>query len=58
MQKLIACISHFRYVSTDMTKKRGVKTPDDGAKTPVMLALEDIGGRTGDFWKSEKVAEW
>jgi carbonyl reductase 1 len=48
----------FRYVNTDMTKGRGTKTTDQGAKTPVMLALKDIGGRTGEFWQSEKVIEW
>jgi len=46
------------YVNTDMTKGRGVKTPDQGAQTPVMLALGDIGGRSGEFWQNEKVSEW
>lgn len=46
------------YVKTDMTRGGGAKTPDQGAKTPVMLALEDIGGRTGEFWQSERVIEW
>ena len=46
------------YVKTDMTKGGGAKTPDQGAKTPVMLALDDIGGRTGEFWQSERVIEW
>lgn len=46
------------YVNTDMTKGRGTKTPDQGAKTPVMLALDDIGGRTGDFWRDERVSQW
>ena len=41
-----------------MTKGRGRKTIDQGAKTPVMLALEDIGGKTGDFWLGEEVTEW
>lgn len=34
------------------------KTPDDGAKTPVLLALGDIGGSNGQFWRDEKVMEW
>lgn len=38
------------YVKTDMTRGGGAKTPDEGAKTPVMLALQDIGGTTGEFW--------
>jgi carbonyl reductase 1 len=46
------------YVNTDMTKGRGRKTIDGGAKTPVMLALDDIGGRTGGFWENESISEW
>ncbi|KAK5125591.1 hypothetical protein LTR85_011865 [Meristemomyces frigidus] len=46
------------YVKTDMTKGGGAKTPDQGAQTPVMLALQDIGGRTGGFWQSEREIEW
>ncbi|TIA11072.1 NAD(P)-binding protein [Aureobasidium pullulans] len=46
------------YVNTDMTKGNGVKTPDQGAKTPVMLGLEDFGGSSGGFWQSEKIIEW
>lgn len=34
------------WVKTDMTKGGGTKTPDQGAVTPVMLALGDIGGKT------------
>jgi carbonyl reductase 1 len=45
-------------VNTDMTKGKGVKTVDEGAKTPVMLALGDIGGKTGGFWQSEKEVAW
>lgn len=46
------------YVKTDMTRGGGAKTPDEGAQTPVMLALQDIGGKTGGFWQSEKEIEW
>ncbi|KAF2226453.1 hypothetical protein BDZ85DRAFT_315972 [Elsinoe ampelina] len=46
------------FVNTDMTKGRGQKTPDQGALTPVMLALHDIKGKTGEFWQSEKMIEW
>jgi len=46
------------YVNTDMTKGNGVKTPDQGAKTLVMLALEGINGSSGGFWQSEKIIEW
>jgi len=46
------------YVQTDMTRGGGVKTPDQGAQTPVMLALHDIGGKSGLFFQHEKVIEW
>jgi carbonyl reductase 1 len=46
------------YVNTDMTKGNGVKTPDQGAQTPVMLAIGDISGETGKFWQSEKILQW
>lgn len=46
------------YVNTDMTKGNGVKTPDQGAKTPVLLALGDFGGKTGGFWQEEREIEW
>lgn len=46
------------YVKTDMTRGGGVKTPDEGAKTPVMLALQDIGGKTGRYWQDGVEAEW
>lgn len=46
------------FVSTDMTKGRGAKSVDEGAQTPVLLALGDIGGVNGEFWQHEKVIEW
>jgi len=46
------------YVKTDMTRGGGAKTPDQGAQTPVMLALQDVGGKTGGFWQNEKEIEW
>jgi len=46
------------YVKTDMTRGGGAKTPDEGAQTPVMLALGDIQGKNGEFWQSEKIFEW
>lgn len=46
------------WVVTDMTKGKGSKTPDQGAQTPVWLALGDVGGKTGEFWQDEKVIEW
>lgn len=46
------------YVNTDMTKQRGRLTTDEGARTPVMLALQDIKGVTGKFWANEEVTTW
>lgn len=46
------------YVKTDMTKGGGAKTPDQGAQTPVLLALQDIDGKSGTFWQHEKQIEW
>ncbi|GAM84135.1 hypothetical protein ANO11243_021270 [Dothideomycetidae sp. 11243] len=46
------------YVVTDMTKNKGAKQPDEGAMTPVLLALGDIQGSNGKFWQHEKVIEW
>lgn len=46
------------FVVTDMTKGRGAKTPDEGAQTPVLLALGNIDGKSGEFWQHEKVIEW
>lgn len=46
------------YVNTDMTKGNGTKTPDQGALTPVLLAIQDVGGKTGEFWRDERVVEW
>lgn len=46
------------YVNTDMTKGRGVKTIDQGAMTPVLLAVGDIKGSNGEFWSDERVLAW
>ncbi|KAL9122407.1 MAG: hypothetical protein Q9187_001044 [Circinaria calcarea] len=46
------------YVSTDMTKGNGAKTTDEGAQTPVLLALGNIGQQTGLFWQNEHPIEW
>ena len=46
------------YVKTDMTRGGGVKTPDEGAQTPVMLAIEELNGETGLFWRHEKHHKW
>lgn len=50
------------YVNTDMSKGNGVKSPDEGAKTPVMLGLKFLSSPEGKvldgFWQHEKVVEW
>lgn len=46
------------WVVTDMTKGKGHKTPDQGAQTPVMLAIGDVGGKSGGFWKDEREISW
>ena len=46
------------YVNTDMTKGNGTKSVDEGAETPVLLALGEIEGKTGGFWRSEELIEW
>ncbi|EJD40731.1 NAD(P)-binding protein [Auricularia subglabra TFB-10046 SS5] len=46
------------YVKTDMSKNNGYKTPDQGAETPVMLALDDIGGKSGEMWSEKAVYDW
>jgi len=42
------------WVRTDMTKGQGHKTTDEGAQTPVLLALGDIHGKFGLFWQDEQ----
>ncbi|WYZ40966.1 hypothetical protein EsH8_IV_001307 [Colletotrichum jinshuiense] len=56
--KMLVNSCHPGYVVTDMTRGGGTKTPDQGAQTPVHLALADIGGKTGEYWSDEKIARW
>ena len=46
------------YVNTDMTKGKGQKSVDEGARTPVMLAVGEVGGVTGEFWSGDRVVKW
>lgn len=46
------------YVDTSMTKHKGHLTLDEGAATPVTLALDDIGGKNGTFWERQKESQW
>lgn len=47
-----------RFTNTEMTGWKGVKTVDEGARTPVLLAMGEISGRTGGYWSKEKEVEW
>jgi carbonyl reductase 1 len=42
------------YVNTDMSSHRGYKTPDEGADTPVWLALAPPDGPSGHFFSDRK----
>lgn len=42
------------YVNTDMTSHKGVKTLEQGADTPVWLALMPPGGPTGKLFAERK----
>jgi hypothetical protein len=37
---------------------KGHKTIEQGVSTPVQLAIGDIKGVTGEFWRDGKVAPW
>ena len=43
---------------TDMTRNAGVLTIDEGASTPVFLALHDFGRLSGEFWSERKISPW
>ncbi|EJU05771.1 NADP-binding protein [Dacryopinax primogenitus] len=45
------------WVKTDMAPL-GTKTPEEGARTPVFLAIGTIGGKTGRFWRDEIEVPW
>ncbi|SJX61908.1 related to carbonyl reductase [Sporisorium reilianum f. sp. reilianum] len=46
------------YVNTDMTRGHGSKTLDQGAKTPVLLALSKVDAKPGEFWSEGKRFDW
>lgn len=46
------------YVDTDMSSHKGHLTPDQGAETPVYLALLPAGGVSGEFFYLKKRAVW
>lgn len=55
-KEVVSC--HPGYVDTDMTKGNGVLTPDEGARTPVLLALGEVRGKSGGYWSDGREAEW
>ena len=36
----------------------GTKTPDQGAQTPVKLAIDESVTETGKWWQDERVKPW
>jgi carbonyl reductase 1 len=36
----------------------GTRTVEEGAQTPVLLAIHDIQNKTGSFWQYEKEIDW
>ncbi len=46
------------YVTTDFNKKRGTKTVEQGADTPVWLALHSPEEGIGKFWAERKVVDF
>lgn len=46
------------FVDTDLNNHQGTKTVDQGAETPVMLAIQDIGGKSGEMWSEKEVYDW
>lgn len=46
------------YVSTRMTKHKGVRTVEEGAMTPSTLALDNVGDAGGSFWENSRPSVW
>ncbi|XP_002734817.1 carbonyl reductase [NADPH] 1-like [Saccoglossus kowalevskii] len=48
------------YVKTDMSSHQGTKTPDEGAETPVYLALlpQNVGQPQGEMLSDKKIVKW
>lgn len=41
-----------------MSSYKGTKSVEEGALTPVHLALGHLKGVTGEFWENEAVSQW
>ena len=46
------------WVKTDMSSHSGPRTPEQGAETPVILALLLPGSPTGEIWRDKEVSSW
>ena len=46
------------WVRTDMAGYNAPLSPDEGAETPVHLALLPPGSPSGEFWRVKKVQQW
>ena len=46
------------WVKTDMAGDKAPLTPDQGAETPVYLALRPAGSPSGEFWSKCAVVDW
>ena len=54
----VHCV-HPGSVRTDMSSGKGSLSPDQGAETPVMVALLPLGScETGSFWFNKEVVSW
>jgi carbonyl reductase 1 len=46
------------YCDTDMTSHSGPRPAEEGARTPVALALLPDDGPTGSFWENQQPSKW
>lgn len=46
------------WVRTDMSGGKGPLSPDEGAETPVMVAMLPTGSPNGEFWREKKLYQW
>lgn len=46
------------WVRTDMAGQNAPLSPDQGAETPVYLAMLPPNSPSGEFWRDKKVASW
>jgi hypothetical protein len=46
------------YVATDMNQNQGIRSVEQGAATPVRLALLPAGGPTGGYFNDDGPIPW